>query len=250
MASPLSLLCGFFFPFMMLIAGGYLIARGLRRSKPAVAVRGRMSSSSAFESHISKTKCVYSRVVVEQYRRGHNPWETIFTSERREPFTISGRKIDPAHADMRTSAPSSFTGYMRPGRGLVQELAANVRQVRGIVDITSEVAPNEYLDDQVVVALLAVPGARDRLRKYSGKALRITEYIISASTNVSVFVDPAGPSGADGVIRGSTEFPLIITDSPVSKASAVMGEKSLLSIALGSLLIMAAIGLSLFLAFS
>ncbi len=243
----MDLVCSLFFPFAMLIAGGYLLARGLRRPAAAEALRGRVSSSGAFESHITRTKCVYSRVVVEQYRRGHDPWERVFSVERREPFTVSGRKVDPARADMRTSLPTAYVGYMRPGKGLVQELSANLRQVQGLADITSEVAPNEYLDDQVIVALLAIPGARDRLRKHMGKALRVTEHVISASSEVSVFADPSMPQAAGAPISGTEEFPLIITDSAAARAKSIMSEKSLASIALGALLIIGSLCILAFL---
>jgi hypothetical protein len=213
-------------------------------------LNGRASSPSAFESHATRAKCIYSRVMVEQYRRGPNPWEKIFTLERREPFSISGRLVDPAGADIRVEAPSVFTGYLRPGKGLIQEFAANLRKVQGIMDITAEVSPNEFLDENVAAALLSLPGARDRISRHSGRALRVTEHVIPAGAAVSVYADPAGPKPADGTVRGSAEYPLIISDSIGSGADKVMGQKSLASIIIGSVLVLLSLALFLFLLFA
>ncbi len=228
------------FPAVLTLAGGYLLYRGaMRKSGKKVTISGPLSSGGQLQSHITAQGCAYSKVVVEYYQRGANPWKEIYSFESKVPFKVDGKAVDPAHASFHLPPPKRYEGYIRPNPGLFDMLGPAMRQVRGIADITSEISPGEILDERVLRTVLALPGAKERMKNYMHGAIRVTEYCLPLGTSVNVAVDPLAPQvGAGSSISGTLEYPLVIG---VHDAGVVMDEKALASIGLGAFLILLAL---------
>jgi hypothetical protein len=241
---------GLILPAAAFAGGIYLVIRGLRRGQASPGVSGALSCQDAFDSHITKRQCAYSKVVIERYRRGHDPWEVLYKLERSVPFRAGRSQVDPEHADFRISAPALFTGYLKPGKGILDELQTNIRHIRSIADFTGEVAPNEFLDESAISAVLGLPGAADKLKTHMKSAFRISEYLLPVGAEVTVFQDPAVPLGKAGPLHGTLEYPLIVSDQAALASAPLVREKSVMSMFLGAILIIISLILLAFVIFS
>jgi hypothetical protein len=245
----ITFLFGLILPIAALAGGIYLVIRGLKRGGAGSGVSGTLSCPEAFDSHITKRKCAYSKVVIERYRRGHDPWEVLYKLERFAPFSAGRSQVDPEHADMRVSAPTLYTGYLKPGKGILDELQTNIRHIRSIADFTGEVASNEFLDDSIISAVLGLPGAAEKLKPHLQSAFRISEYALPVGAEISVFQDPAVPLGKGGLLHGTLEYPLIVSDQAALASAPLVREKSLFSLLLGAGLILISIAILAFMLF-
>lgn len=231
------------FPAVLSLAGGYLLFRGIaRKTQARESVIGNVASSGPLESHVTGQKCAYSKVIVEYYQRGGSPWKEIYSLEARVPFRLGAKSVDPSHATYHLAPPKTFEGYLRPNPGLFDTIGPTVRQMRGIADFTSEVSAGEILDEKVLRTVLALPGAKERMKNYMNGAIRVSEYCLPNGTGISVAMDPAASQIPGGAIAGSLEFPLAIS---VAGAESVMNEKAFMSIALGGFLLLLALGVAI-----
>jgi hypothetical protein len=226
------------FPLLSILGGGYLFYRGIRRKLgTGESLSGRITCADPLESRISGRKCAYSKITVFFYQRGPSPWKEVYSFESRVPFRIEGKPVNPAHAAFFVESPKTYEGYIRPSPGLFDQIGPGIRQLRGIADVTSEISPNEVLDEAVLRALLGLPGAKEKLKNHLKGALRVVESMVPEGTYVTVMRDPAAPPGKPGEIAGTLDYPLAISDSAGGRAASVMDEKALLSIILGGFLI-------------
>ncbi|MEW6722188.1 MAG: hypothetical protein AB1324_02920 [Candidatus Micrarchaeota archaeon] len=246
----IGLLFSLFLPLAALVAGCYLIWRGHGRSKTASALSGTASSPEPVESLATGRKCIYSKTVVEYYGGGPDPWKTACSAERRAPFSVGGRNVDPEGAEFHLSRPLVITGYARREKGMFEEFAdsiaksstANIaKSVLTSITMTpgeKEEVGDSMIDDSVMLALVRNPALKPRLLPHIKKALRITEYSLFEGAKVSLVGGMAGPSGR---LAASAAAPLIVSDEGAGAAKSDMSEKAFVSVALGAALIMVSI---------
>jgi hypothetical protein len=241
----------FVFPLMALGGGAYLILRGLQmRAGTPVLLSGRARSLESLRSPLGGEACVYSRVIVEYYQGGHQPWREIFSFEKRPPFSMDGRRVDTGFADFRVRETLSESGYARRDKGMFEQfgdmLAKSqpgeiVRSVATAVTFTpgaAEEIGGSYLDSKRMEALLKLPGAQGRMRPHIRKALRIREYSVPEGALVSVAGGTEGPGG----ISGKMDAPLVISDGSEGGARESLVEKGAISILIGGALVLLGIG--------
>ncbi len=271
-------------PAAAFVGGIYLAYRGFRRlsGPPGGAVSGTVRCKDDMRSRMTNERCAYSRVVVERYQGGHQPWKEIFSFERRAPFMVGGRDVDPAHADFRLSRSFVAQGYVRRDKGPIERAASfitgplsgmpSLSVARGAFDLTQEVRENEFLEPDAYTSIMALAGAREKVAPYSRQPLRISEFMLREGGSAIVVPDPAAhkpeapaqvskaggapvtaahmagsASGAGRMppVAGTLEYPLLIYDSAEAAGSS-MREKALLSILVGSILVAASLFLALF----
>jgi hypothetical protein len=237
MADALTLVFGLVFPVAAFAGGVYLVLRGMRRGSSAPDAAGPVSSSSPLLGPLGHAACAYYKIVVERYRPGHSPWEQVYATERSARFSVGRSEVSPDNADVRASAASVHTGYLKPGKGIISDLRANARHVRALADFTGEVAPGEFLEDDVILSVLGLPGAAEKLKPHLGSALRVTEYALPIGAEACVFQDPDLPKEKGAPLQGSLEYPLIVCDKASLSQAPLLREKSMLSLALGAVLI-------------
>ncbi|MFH0884639.1 MAG: hypothetical protein V1861_02935 [Candidatus Micrarchaeota archaeon] len=235
------------FPIILSLAGGYLLYRGaVRKLQKRDAISGAVAEAEPLLSHISAQRCAYSKVVVEYYQRGANPWKEIYSFESKVPFKIGAKTVDPTHASFSLPVPKRFEGYIRPNPGLFDMIGPGIRQLRGMADITSEISPGEVLDGHALNIVLSLPGAKERMKNYMKGAIRVTEHCLPLGTEVTVAIDPAAPQGSANRISGTLEYPLVIS---VHGAHSIMDEKALMSMGLGAFLVLLALSVIVLMVF-
>jgi hypothetical protein len=74
----------------------------------------------------------------------------------------------------------------------------------------------------------------------------VSEYAIKEGAKITVAPDPAAPAGDGTAMRGTLEFPIVITDAE-DAAGLPMREKAYLSLFLGLLLVCVSVFLLFFL---
>ncbi|MEW6034986.1 MAG: hypothetical protein AB1529_00095 [Candidatus Micrarchaeota archaeon] len=242
--SEIAALFGFLLPAAAFAGGAYLIFRAAGRLSPSGTLSGEVSCPKPVQAFVSGKAAAYSRLVVDFYQGGHAPWKNVLVLEKRAPFTVSGKEVGPDHADFRLSSPKVYVGYPAVEGGMIDELRHNLKQLQSMADFSGEVGPNESIPSEVLAPLMANPGIKAKLAPHMRKPLRISEYSLAEGARVSVLSDPAIRQGGK-TLKGTVEFPLIITDDD-SAASSAMREKALLSAGIGVFLVLFSILLLFF----
>jgi len=122
MASFISYAIAFFLPLASFVGGSFFLYLGMQRylllqrisqSAPSgtsglALVSGVVDSEREIGSHISKTPCAFSRIVVEKLNPGTNNWEHLFVLEKQGSFSIK------ANAERTNLAPAGADLYVSP----------------------------------------------------------------------------------------------------------------------------------------
>jgi hypothetical protein len=248
-----------FIPFILFLAGGYLLYRGIKRLVSVTKVfSGSVSVASPVKSHITKQNCAYSKLLVEYYHGGHIPWQPIYTTEKKAQFSINGKTFDPKYADIRISNTKTSAGYIKHEAGFLARLGLvlklpistlrplaksihdTVYLAHDACDLTNEVRQNEFIDDSILLTVLEDKIIAAKIKPHLKKPLRISEYTIPEGKLIWVAIDSSLSEG-DKALAGTFEFPLIISDIDEQIVLSTIKEKMYLSLLLGSFLIIFAV---------
>ncbi|MFH0737757.1 MAG: hypothetical protein V1827_04095 [Candidatus Micrarchaeota archaeon] len=243
------------FPIITAATGAYLISRGMKRESGASEIHGRVRCERPIESPFSRKPVVYFKVVQEIFFGGNMGWKEFESAVALLDFSINGKRIELDHADVRLSGALAYSGYLKHDNLMMERFNKTIRDINSKISIGAvEVPPDAYLSQEAMDGL-------DRFRKLGIEAfgkmpkqisqkenrpLRISEYSIPVGMELFVVPDPAMHQAGD-VVKGSKEYPLLVSDKTEGKA--LVQEKAFMSKALGVGLIIVAILGFIFLVF-
>jgi len=242
-----------FFPAVLICGGAYLTYRGLVRLSVGKSIKGKTSCPQPVLSHASKTKCAYSRTIVERYGGGTN-WIPIVVLEAKTPFSIGREKV--AGAAFEVSKFNLYKGYaegapkgiIRRTRGLLSGIGRRfVGKMRATPemrpfnflwgylegDVEKEVSETDQIPEAVIASLLSHVKAAE-VKTHLHRPLRIREYVL--------------PEGALATLLRISGAEPLVSDMDVESARTALRERSFLGIVAGATFILVGVLVALFIA--
>lgn len=241
---------GMFFPAALICGGAYLAYLGFARVGAGRAVKGRIMCAEPALSHATRTKCAYSRTVVERYGGGSR-WIPVAVLEAKAPFSIGREQV--RNAAFEISEFSMYKGYAEGApKGIVKKtaglLSKSWRWLLGTVlsgrrtgafgvilypegGVEKEVNETDEIPKAVIASLLSFPAAAE-VRFHLSRPLRIREYVLPLGARATMLAAPgAGP---------------FVSDMGEEAARAALRERSFAGIAAGGALILVGILAAIF----
>jgi hypothetical protein len=230
-----------FFPCAALAAGAFLIYRGAGKlASPPGIIDGEARADAPVSSPISGARCIYSRVVLECYGGGAEPWRKIAEAESRAPFSLGKVTVQPDFADFRLN-PKVTEGMVKRELGTIEQFGDSLSRTKlaGMARDALSGTPfgrrdgEEFLPEAMVDSLKAVPALGKALARNIRKRIRVSEYCIPPGSRVYV----SGGSRAGDALMGALDARLVVTDESRDAAGSLQRERAVLGVIAGGLLL-------------
>jgi len=229
---------GLFFPTALICGGAYLAYRGFVRMNTGKAIRGKVACVQPALSPASKTKCVYSRTVVERYGSG-TVWIPLVVLEARAPFSMGREKVTGAVFEIskfnlyKGYAEGAPKGIIRRTQGLLSGIGQRfLDKMRAIPEmrpfnffwgylegnVEKEVSETDQIPKAVITSLLSHVKAAE-VKNNLHQPLRIREYILAEGASATLLKIP----GAEP----------LVSDMDAESARTALRERSFLGIVAG-----------------
>lgn len=213
---------------------------------------GKVKCKKTVKSLAAATDCAMYRTVVEVHKRGS--WHPICSIQHGTSFLLGRREVVESVAHLTLSNPVIIHGTIPHEKGLIEK---GINKVKGSSLYKATAAPilaslpffgsSVYgpLNEAALIRLQKNFEVAAALKRHKASLLRITEHAITDGMNICAISEAVGSQTR--ALRGTTEFPLILSDMKPEDAIESLKERGLLSISAGVVLIAIAIPLFIFL---
>ncbi|NYZ73620.1 hypothetical protein H0O00_00595 [Candidatus Micrarchaeota archaeon] len=233
------------FPMAAALTGVYLILRGAGRftkSRHSI-ICGKVKYKKTVKSLATGRDCAFFYTLIESYSRGR--WHPIYFIKQETSFMLGSRPVEEGVAYLNLSKPTIIHGTIPHEKKLVEKSMESLqnsiayRPVSAALSILGRNEPvYQPLDISIMGRLQSNPRIKAVLKHHNARLLRITEHVLSEGMEICAIAE----AGDTGPIKGTTEFPLILSDMKPEDAVDSLKERSLLSIfSGGALLIISAL---------
>jgi hypothetical protein len=252
MAPPDVLIFSLLFPSAAAMIGAYLVFRGISRlvKTGGSIICGKVKCKKVVKSIASGRECALYRTIVEIYKNGH--WRYIYSVQHGTSFLLGRREVAESVVHLKLSKPVVIHGTITNENGLIEK---GIDTLKGSAIYKIAAAPISAvlpffaspvygpLSEAVLVRLQKDPGAGAALKHHKASLIRITEHALTNGMEVCAITEASSKSP----LKGTIEFPLILSDMRPEYAAESLKERSLLSIVAGAVLIVISVPLFVFL---
>ncbi len=225
----------FAFPACAFAAGAFLVLRGLSKlGSPPKLVKGAAKRKDGDIISLDGRRCVYQRIVLEKESMGK--WAEIARAESRAPFYVGKTMVDPEFADFSVG-PRVLEGKIRRDLGFLEQfidtaVTASTNPGR-LASGAKKPEEGEFLPDSLVSALRSLKPLRAPLERSARSRIRVSEFAIPDGAMLHV----GGGDRSGGLLVGTLESRLTITDSGESSALDSHRERAVLGMIAGAFLL-------------
>ncbi len=239
------LLFSLVFPSVAAFAGVYLIYRGASRFTKSgkSVICGTVKCKKTLKSFATGRDCVFFYTLIESYKRG--AWRPVYFIKNGVSFMLGGRTVEEGITYLKLSKPIVIHGAIPHRKGLIEKGSDMVRDntiyraaAAPVLGRFGFFAPSAYLplDASVLKRLQGYPALKKILEHDNIRIIRITEHVLGEGMEICAIAE--AETGGKEPIKGTVEFPLIISDMKPDDAVESLKERSWLSILAGAAIMM------------
>lgn len=235
------------FPLAALFSGTYLVLRGVNRlnSTPKV-FSGKTKCQGELRSLEGGIKCVYTKIVLEKYRGGYDPWKEIVVAENKIPFYVDDKLIIPDFADFYVT-PHHNEGYVKRDLGTIEQFTKYLtRQRTANISTQTNLKEVPLLDENLVLAIRSDKTLNKAISKNIKSFFKLTEYYVPEGATIYL----AGGKLNEHNLEGTMEQRILVSDSDEKTPLIVERERAFMGISAGIFLFLVSAALFYVILFS